>query len=122
MLLFEISASGQFVNSFNFAAFEDRDLAPSFDRIELILDMILLLFIAYYVAQELAEFTISKQDYMSDGWNLLDWVTLIILGVVYAMKIMLWSAAGREEVFGCFCCLGWIGYGGWISMYIYGGF
>ena len=96
MLLFEISASGQFVNSFNFAAFEDRDLAPSFDRPELIFDMILLLFIAYYVAQELAEFTISKQDYMSDGWNLLDWVTLIILGVVYAMKIMLWSAAGRN--------------------------
>ena len=96
MLAFEISASGQFVNSFNFAAFEDRDLAPSFDRIELIFDMVLVLFIAYYVAQELAEFTISKADYMGDGWNLLDWITLIILVVVYAMKVMLWSAAGRD--------------------------
>ena len=71
----------------------DRYLEPNLDQ-TLILEMVLCLFAAYYIAQELSELTISRSEYLADGWNILDWANLLLLLAVTMLRLLSFSAAG----------------------------
>jgi len=60
---------------------------PTFD-LQMVMEFILILFVAYYIAQELSEFTISKSEYLQDGWNIVDWMNLLLLILVVIYRIL----------------------------------
>merc|ERR1719248_560587 len=60
--------------------------------------MILCLFILYYIAEELSELTILKLNYLKDGWNILDWVNLALLIVVFVVRLQTYINADSLEL------------------------
>ncbi|CAD7922976.1 unnamed protein product [Amoebophrya sp. A120] len=92
-LVFEITPSGKMENRLDFTVVTDRYIEPNFDG-QMIAEMVLILFAAYYIAQELSEFSISKTEYMQDGWNIMDWANLILLIVYAIMRVLAFSTAG----------------------------
>merc|ERR1719399_1556844 len=53
-----------------------------------------MFFVAYYIAQELSEFTINKSEYLQDGWNIIDWMNLLLLIAVVVYRVMMYMGAG----------------------------
>jgi hypothetical protein len=41
-----------------------------------LMDVVVLLFVLYYIAEELGEISLEKWDYFQDGWNILDWTNM----------------------------------------------
>mmetsp|Transcript_8848 Transcript_8848/g.21540 ORF Transcript_8848/g.21540 Transcript_8848/m.21540 type:complete len:737 (-) Transcript_8848:294-2504(-) len=94
-LVFEITPSGKMVNRLDFTVVTERYIQPNFNA-QMICEMVLLLFAAYYIAQELSEFSISKSEYMQDGWNIMDWANLILLIVYAIFRVLAFSAGGGD--------------------------
>ncbi|CAD7937629.1 unnamed protein product [Amoebophrya sp. A25] len=94
-LVFEITPSGKMVNRLDFTVVTERYIVPNFNS-QMIAEMILILFAAYYIAQELSEFSISKSEYLQDGWNVMDWANLLLLIAYAIMRVMAFSAAGGD--------------------------
>jgi hypothetical protein len=53
-----------------------------------------MFFVAYYIAQELSEFTINKSEYLQDGWNIIDWLNLLLLIAVVVYRVYIYMGAG----------------------------
>merc|ERR1719174_1372672 len=92
-LLFEISPIG--VWSFNvrvlivrmrFLKFSGD--GSSFEWLMAICEAVLALFVLYYVAEEVSEFWVSSEEYLSDGWNFLDWANLMLLLCQFYVKLI----------------------------------
>lgn len=71
----------------HFVVITSRYVEPTFD-LQMVMEFVLILFVAYYIAQELSEFTISKTEYLQDGWNIIDWMNLILLIVVVVYRVI----------------------------------
>ena len=68
-------------------------MEPTFDVLTLF-EFVLMFFVAYYIAQELSEFTINKSEYLQDGWNIIDWMNLLLLVAVVVYRVMMYMGAG----------------------------
>lgn len=90
-IVFEIPPAGKWRNKMNFVVITERYLTASFDR-TLLAEFFMILLVAYYIAQELSEFTISKSEYLQDGWNIVDWANLILL--LYYIVLRIWCLVG----------------------------
>merc|ERR1719252_274276 len=60
--------------------------------------MVIILFVLYYIAEEVSEFSILKLEYLKDGWNLLDWTNLVLLIVVLVIRLLTYMEAGGLEI------------------------
>lgn len=111
-LLFEVSASGQWVNSFNVDILMTRHLdaiAAIFlngDWLPLVGHILLMLFVIGYVLEEMSEFVgfngwrpYIKGDYFKDAWNVLDWLNLVLIIVTFRQMTLTWGSAGDLAVY-----------------------
>lgn len=95
-IMFEISATGQWVPSIRSTVVAPNFLSPLristfWQFMYLFCEFVLYLFLLYFIAEELSEACVGGWEYFEDGWNLLDWANLIILmaaGVVRFMMVL----------------------------------
>jgi len=50
--------------------------------------LIVMAFVLYFLAEEVQELYADKLGYFKDGWNVLDWVNMMLLIVAFCMRIM----------------------------------
>eukprot|EP00397_Hematodinium_sp_SG-2012_P015039 GEMP01015309.1.p1 GENE.GEMP01015309.1~~GEMP01015309.1.p1 ORF type:complete len:730 (+),score=137.47 GEMP01015309.1:80-2269(+) len=70
------------------------------DMISSVGDFLILVFLIYYMVEELSELSVSRWDYLNDGWNYMDWMNMILLALAYAyrIKVFLSFADVGEEI------------------------
>lgn len=57
------------------------------DQIRNILELVVVIFVLYYIAEELSEISIERWDYFGDGWNILDWFNMALLLIAFTMRM-----------------------------------
>eukprot|EP00397_Hematodinium_sp_SG-2012_P009542 GEMP01009630.1.p1 GENE.GEMP01009630.1~~GEMP01009630.1.p1 ORF type:complete len:735 (+),score=95.94 GEMP01009630.1:46-2205(+) len=92
-IMFEISVSGNWVNTFNLDVIGERYLEPTFDSL-MVVELFMVLFLFYYLAEEFAELLIKKSSYLKDGWNLVDWANLVMLMIFVLFRVQCFANAG----------------------------
>jgi len=118
-ICFEVSPSGSWVKSFKVDILTQRYLNPlgngtDADFALLGLDLILVIFVMWYLFEEMSEFLGYEKDadafilfrykikvkweYFMDSWNILDWMNLTFIIVVMGYKINTWGLAGSMMV------------------------
>ncbi|CEM23142.1 unnamed protein product [Vitrella brassicaformis CCMP3155] len=63
-----------------------------------ILEIIVCVFVFYYIAEEVSELAIFHASYWRDIWNLVDWTNLILILAVFVLRIEIYAAYGRLDV------------------------
>lgn len=91
-ILFEVTETGHWENTFTLDVIQERYLDLVFDT-KMIIELFLILFLFYYLAEELTEFVSNRHDYVRDGWNFLDWANLILLVVFVVKRFQCYSIA-----------------------------
>lgn len=104
-LLFELTPSAEWHFSIRVNILKPRHLAvfgslSSKEWVLAITELCLALFMLYYIAEEIAELFVGIGEYLSDGWNILDWITLILLGAHFALRGMNIMGAGYISAIG----------------------
>jgi len=56
--------------------------------------LIVMAFVLYFLAEEVQELYADKLNYFKDGWNVLDWVNMMLLIVAFVFRIMTFMDAG----------------------------
>jgi len=62
--------------------------------------LMIMCFVMYFLAEELQELYGDKWGYFMDGWNVLDWVNMMLLIVAFAMRVMVWVDAAAANISG----------------------
>jgi hypothetical protein len=62
--------------------------------------IVVMLFVIYYMAEELQEIYVSKLSYFTDGWNVLDWINMILLIVGFIIRCIVYSDASDAKNLG----------------------
>merc|ERR1719158_442486 len=68
------------------------------DSIASIGDIIIIIFLIYYIAEEVSELTVSRWDYLREGWNYMDWANMILLTLAFAYRIKVYLRFANVEV------------------------
>ncbi|KAF4659381.1 TRP-like ion channel Pkd2 [Perkinsus chesapeaki] len=55
-------------------------------------EIVIVMFILYYVAEEASELATSRWKYFRDPWNILDWITLVFLISAFATRLKIYSS------------------------------
>jgi len=63
------------------------------DIIGMVGEVLLALFILFYVAEEITEFSVTLHRYFLDPWNVMDWTNLSLLIVWVVMRSLIWIEA-----------------------------
>jgi len=50
-------------------------------------DVLIILFLLYYIAEELSEILLERWGYLEDFWNILDWINMGLLLTAYMMRM-----------------------------------
>lgn len=77
-ILFEISITGAWSNTIIFDAMPSKTLLLEFNN-QTMMEIMMVLFVLYYISEEFSQFCTSKRNYLKDGWNIIDWVNLFLL-------------------------------------------
>eukprot|EP00747_Dinoflagellata_sp_TGD_P064563 gnl/TRDRNA2_/TRDRNA2_153955_c1_seq1.p1 gnl/TRDRNA2_/TRDRNA2_153955_c1~~gnl/TRDRNA2_/TRDRNA2_153955_c1_seq1.p1 ORF type:complete len:762 (+),score=126.55 gnl/TRDRNA2_/TRDRNA2_153955_c1_seq1:93-2378(+) len=110
-IVFEVAPSGRWENTFNLDIIENRHmtalgLGTSRDWLMLIGEAVLCLFILRYMSEEFSELVHCepptekkgrrcwvKSEYLTDGWNMVDWANLLLIGGVLAYRFIGFNSA-----------------------------
>merc|ERR1719487_240930 len=60
--------------------------------------IIVMLFVVYFLAEEAQELYTEKLSYFMDGWNVLDWVNMLLLILAFIQRIMVYIDASKSEL------------------------
>jgi len=108
-ILFEVAPSGHWVNTFRVQVLMERHLAPlgsgvMSDWMMLVGEVLLLAFVVRQIMEEAAEFIgfrnrgqgkikvpQIKMEYFRDAWNVLDWLNLVLIIVVFCIRVSTWG-------------------------------
>lgn len=60
--------------------------------------IIVMLFVVYFLAEEAQELYTEKLSYFMDGWNVLDWVNMLLLILAFIQRIMVYLDAAKGEL------------------------
>jgi len=96
-ILFELGPSGTWTNTLRVLPVDSFSIQPTIDTMPVgraLTFALLLAFVLFYAAEELSEFCVAKVEYFRDGWNLLDWVNLILLFVSLMHRALAIAQAG----------------------------
>lgn len=55
--------------------------------------LIVMAFVGYFLIEEVNEIYAAKLDYFRDGWNVLDWINMLLLIVAFVFRIMVFMDA-----------------------------
>ncbi|KAF4701138.1 TRP-like ion channel Pkd2 [Perkinsus olseni] len=55
-------------------------------------EIIIVMFILYYVAEEASELATARWKYFKDPWNVLDWIALVFLIAAFAIRLKIYSS------------------------------
>ena len=91
-ILFEFPPVGKVYTSHTIRVLTPRYLtlfggSSSADMIANIMDVVLILFVLWYIAEELSEISLEKWGYFEDGWNIVDWTNLALLLTSYMIRM-----------------------------------
>jgi hypothetical protein len=83
-LAFEFAPSGAVQSQLRVLIMSERALSPSGtgssgDWLSIIGELVIILFVLYYLAEELSELSVERWNYLTDFWNILDWVNMFLL-------------------------------------------
>jgi hypothetical protein len=56
--------------------------------------IIVMMFVMYFFMEEAQEFYANKYSYFMDGWNVLDWVNMLLLMIAFIIRILVFVEAG----------------------------
>ncbi|CAD7970186.1 unnamed protein product [Amoebophrya sp. A25] len=99
MILFEFPAVGKVQTKFTTLVLTQRQLqifggSTAADMIAWIMDCVVLVFVLYYIAEELSEISIERWAYLEDGWNILDWINMGLLLTAYTIRMTAYMEIG----------------------------
>jgi hypothetical protein len=104
----EFSMSGVCETSARVIVVQPRHLKPLAqsglsDMLGIVGEVLLALFILFYVAEEITEFSVTLHRYFLDPWNVMDWTNLSLLIVWVVMRALIWIEAigielGEQEL------------------------
>jgi hypothetical protein len=113
-IAFEISPAGTWLKTFDVDIIGQRFLKPLGNGGAgswgyLIMEVVLVVFVMRYILEEMSEFIgfdnghsknpcrrmRIKYDYFYDGWNILDWLNLILIIVVLGYRVSNWGVGGE---------------------------
>merc|ERR1719265_2226493 len=102
-LAFEISPIGVWTFHSRVLIVRSRFLSFSgsgsaFEWTMAIAESLLLLFLLYYVAEELSELWVSASDYLQDGWNLIDWFSLLLMIWMFYVRFQNYIDASNQDL------------------------
>merc|ERR1719487_716788 len=60
--------------------------------------LIVMMFVVYFLAEEAQELYANKLSYFMDGWNVLDWVNMLLLIVAFVFRIMVFLDASSANI------------------------
>mmetsp|Transcript_48745 Transcript_48745/g.77657 ORF Transcript_48745/g.77657 Transcript_48745/m.77657 type:complete len:730 (+) Transcript_48745:98-2287(+) len=60
--------------------------------------LIVMCFVIYYLAEEIQEIVQHRFMYFLDGWNVMDWINMILLIIAFIVKVLVWSDASGMEI------------------------
>merc|ERR1711977_478356 len=94
----EFSRSGVCETNTRVIVIQPRQLYPLstsgiWDMLALVGEFILTLFILFYIAEEMTEFSITWHKYFLDPWNVIDWINLTLLIIYVGVRIMIYIEA-----------------------------
>jgi hypothetical protein len=97
-ILAEFSMSGVCETSARVIVVQPRHLKPLAqsglaDMLGIVGEVLLALFILFYVAEEITEFSVTLHRYFLDPWNVMDWTNLSLLIVWVVMRSLIWIEA-----------------------------
>jgi len=55
-------------------------------------------FVLYFLSEEVQELYGDKFGYFLDGWNVLDWINMVLLLLAFVIRIMVWRDASTAEI------------------------
>jgi len=112
---FEVSPVGGWLKTFDIDILDQRHLRPLGDKglmawMLLIMEAILVIFVIRYLCEEASEFIACdnghsripclrmrlKLEYFTDGWNIIDWLNLILMIVVMGYRMKNWGISGDK--------------------------
>eukprot|EP00928_Gymnodinium_smaydae_P070964 TRINITY_DN54680_c0_g1_i1.p1 TRINITY_DN54680_c0_g1~~TRINITY_DN54680_c0_g1_i1.p1 ORF type:complete len:673 (+),score=167.71 TRINITY_DN54680_c0_g1_i1:135-2153(+) len=99
----EFGPSGRVETETNVAILSERvlragGLGTTADIISFAGIVIVLLFVFFYLWEELQEFWDDKFAYFMDGWNVMDWINMLLIIIGFIVRIMNFSAASTARV------------------------
>jgi|AntAceMinimDraft_12_1070368.scaffolds.fasta_scaffold135505_1 hypothetical protein len=86
-ILFEFPSYGGIMPKTSVTTFRLYRYATTHDTIIMGLEIVFCIMILYYTIEELLEFRKNKLAYLSDPWNIMDWINLIIFYVVIGLRV-----------------------------------
>jgi len=110
-MTFEVDASGRWVSTFDIEVLMPRHLNPIASRSTgdwgaLLGEIILVLFVLFYLLEEASEFIgfrkrwpYIKWDYFFDPWNTLDWLNLLLMVATLGLRMDTWGKASGLAVY-----------------------
>lgn len=60
--------------------------------------LIVMCFVIWYMCEEAQELYEERFEYLMDGWNVMDWVNMIILIIAFVYRCMVWSEAAKANI------------------------
>jgi hypothetical protein len=68
------------------------------DIISNIFHFVVLVFVFYYMYEEAKEFWASRLEYFTDGWNVLDWINMILIIVAFVLRVQVFLSSGKAQI------------------------
>lgn len=102
-ILFELGPSGEVANLLQILPVDAKDLKPggmgtSGEWVAFFFSLAVMVFVLRFLAEEIQEIRTDLRMYFTDGWNILDWVNVVLLVVGFILRIMVWAGAGNPGV------------------------
>eukprot|EP00929_Paragymnodinium_shiwhaense_P108106 TRINITY_DN74433_c0_g1_i1.p1 TRINITY_DN74433_c0_g1~~TRINITY_DN74433_c0_g1_i1.p1 ORF type:complete len:693 (+),score=177.55 TRINITY_DN74433_c0_g1_i1:107-2185(+) len=60
--------------------------------------VIVILFVFWYMFEEFREFLESPADYFKDGWNVMDWINMLLILAAFGLRLQVWLQAGSYKI------------------------
>mmetsp|Transcript_1293 Transcript_1293/g.2883 ORF Transcript_1293/g.2883 Transcript_1293/m.2883 type:complete len:692 (-) Transcript_1293:678-2753(-) len=104
-ILFELPAVGKIRTRVTTLVLTQRVLTifggvTAADMVANVMDIVVLLFVLWYIAEELSEISIERWGYLEDGWNIMDWINMGLLLTAYTIRMTAYMEVGNVGTLG----------------------
>lgn len=91
----EFAPSGAVIGTARVLILAERYFTPggrgtTGDWLQIIGEILIILFVLWYIAEELSELSVSRWEYLKDGWNLMDWINMFLLLYAFGSRMVVY--------------------------------
>lgn len=108
-ITYEFAPSGAVVGSVRVLVLTQRNFTPGGNSgaigewiMTILKEFCIMLFILWYLVEEASEASESRWNYLQDGWNLMDWLNMVLLVYAFVLRLMVWANSpinvGEDEL------------------------